>query len=54
MTRGAFIVFEGLDRCGKTTQINMLLSALRSKNIPCVEYTFPGIYYKISLLIIRS
>jgi dTMP kinase len=41
MNRGAFVVFEGLDRCGKTTQINMILSALRNRGVPCVEMTFP-------------
>ena len=42
MNRGAFIVFEGLDRCGKTTQINMLLQALANRGLSCVEMTFPG------------
>ncbi len=27
-TRGALIVFEGLDRCGKTTQTQLLLQHL--------------------------
>ena len=30
-TRGAFIVFEGLDRSGKTTQINNLIVYLNEK-----------------------
>ncbi|KAL9645019.1 hypothetical protein ABK040_004512 [Willaertia magna] len=38
--RGAFIVFEGLDRCGKTTQINLLVSAL-SKISTVHEISFP-------------
>jgi dTMP kinase len=29
--RGAFIVFEGIDRCGKTTQSNILVEHLRKK-----------------------
>lgn len=34
MPRGAFIVFEGADRSGKTTQTKRLTSALRSAGIP--------------------
>lgn len=29
VTRGAFILFEGVDRCGKTTQCKRLLEWLR-------------------------
>ncbi len=29
--RGALIVFEGLDRCGKTTQARMLAEAVAAK-----------------------
>jgi dTMP kinase len=31
MTRGAFIVFEGVDRCGKTTQCRKLVEALKTR-----------------------
>ncbi|KAL0483346.1 dTMP kinase [Acrasis kona] len=41
MIRGCFIVFEGLDRCGKTTQIDLLMKALVNKGVKCAEYTFP-------------
>lgn len=35
--RGAFIVFEGLDRCGKTTQADLL-----HKKIPnAIQLAFP-------------
>ncbi|KAG2392351.1 hypothetical protein C9374_012603 [Naegleria lovaniensis] len=40
-TRGAFIVFEGLDRCGKTTQTNLLLNFLKSKYSQVHETAFP-------------
>lgn len=29
-TRGLFIVFEGIDRCGKTTQVSLLVDYLQS------------------------
>ncbi len=31
MNRGAFILFEGIDRCGKTTQVSLLQSKLEAK-----------------------
>ena len=41
MKRGMFIVFEGIDRSGKTTQAHMLVDALRAGDI-AVEFTrFP-------------
>ncbi|CAB9515036.1 Thymidylate kinase [Seminavis robusta] len=40
-SRGAFIVMEGVDRCGKTTQCGLLLDQLRSDNIPAVAMRFP-------------
>ncbi|KAI5453786.1 Thymidylate kinase [Naganishia albida] len=38
--RGAFIVFEGLDRCGKTTQVEQLAEALRGegKEVRCMKF----------------
>lgn len=43
LSRGAFIVFEGLDRSGKTTQSARLLSRLRASGVPCVDavWRFP-------------
>lgn len=35
MERGKFIVFEGTDGSGKSTQAKMLLKYLAGKNIPC-------------------
>ena len=40
ITRGAFIVFEGVDRVGKSTQAVRLLEALRS-HYPAQLMTFP-------------
>ena len=40
--RGAFILFEGVDRCGKTTQTGKLIEFLRAQNIPCEHMRFPG------------
>lgn len=41
MARGAFIVFEGGDRCGKTTQCERLVDGLRKLGAPCVSVRFP-------------
>ncbi|GIL42652.1 hypothetical protein Vafri_597 [Volvox africanus] len=39
--RGALIVFEGIDRCGKSTQSSMLLGTLRSRRINVEHWRFP-------------
>mmetsp|Transcript_15948 Transcript_15948/g.34451 ORF Transcript_15948/g.34451 Transcript_15948/m.34451 type:complete len:261 (+) Transcript_15948:253-1035(+) len=39
--RGAFILFEGIDRCGKTTQCTKLVEYLRSKNVNAELWRFP-------------
>ncbi|KAF5283486.1 hypothetical protein FQR65_LT13874 [Abscondita terminalis] len=41
MTRGAFIVIEGIDRCGKTTQTMKLVESLKKKNIKAERMAFP-------------
>ncbi|KAJ3020770.1 hypothetical protein HKX48_000221 [Thoreauomyces humboldtii] len=39
--RGALIVFEGIDRSGKTTQTTALLSLLQSESVPAHLHRFP-------------
>ncbi|XP_067668895.1 thymidylate kinase-like isoform X2 [Haliotis asinina] len=39
--RGALVVFEGCDRCGKTTQSNKLLQKLTEEGIPVKLMKFP-------------
>jgi dTMP kinase len=41
-TRGKFITFEGLDGCGKTTQLEKLAEALREHGIDVVTTREPG------------
>jgi len=46
MTRGAFIVVEGLDRSGKSTQTTALCNRLTSLGKSVKLYNFPGEQYK--------
>ena len=39
--RGALIVFEGCDRAGKSTQLKLLVDALKQRNIPVEQRAFP-------------
>ena len=41
MKKGKFIVLEGLDGSGKTTQTNLLLNAVRAKGIATEFIHFP-------------
>lgn len=40
-SRGAFILFEGVDRCGKTTQCGKLVEALQARGVPAELWNFP-------------
>ena len=40
-SRGAFIVFEGIDRCGKTTQCARLVNKLLAAGIAATAMRFP-------------
>ncbi|CAN0421144.1 unnamed protein product, partial [Ectocarpus sp. 12 AP-2014] len=39
--RGAFILFEGVDRCGKTTQANLLVESLKQAGHDACFMRFP-------------
>ncbi|ONK57974.1 uncharacterized protein A4U43_C09F6340 [Asparagus officinalis] len=41
LSRGALIVFEGLDRSGKTSQSARLVSFLKEKGVPVEAWRFP-------------
>ena len=42
MARGKLIVFEGLDRAGKSTQCERLVEHLIERGIPVKHQRFPG------------
>lgn len=42
MQKGLFITFEGIDGCGKTTQLNLLAEYLKYKNLEVVITREPG------------
>jgi dTMP kinase len=49
--RGAFIVMEGVDRCGKTTQCGLLLKHLLSIGVAAAAMRFPDRTTSIGQLI---
>ncbi len=42
MTPGRFITFEGMDGCGKTTQLRILAANLRARGLTVTETVEPG------------
>lgn len=40
--RGAFIVLEGVDRCGKSTQVVKLVERLQAQGFAAEAIRFPG------------
>ncbi|XP_029032969.1 thymidylate kinase [Osmia bicornis bicornis] len=51
VARGALIVFEGCDRAGKSTQVKMLIEALKKRSIPTEARAFPDRTTPIGTLI---
>lgn len=45
--RGALIVFEGLDRSGKTTQVDRLIARLQKDGRKARLQKFPGEYSSV-------
>ena len=42
LSRGAFILFEGVDRCGKTTQASKLVESLNQSGVAARVVEIPG------------
>lgn len=45
--RAPFIVIEGLDRSGKSTQTALLLAQMEAAGMPAKLLKFPGIYLPV-------
>lgn len=53
MEKGKIIVLEGLDGCGKSTQLDLALKFLRENNIKCRTVSFPN-YEELSGKIVQQ
>ena len=42
LTKGKFITFEGIDGCGKSTQVKMLVEKLKQSNMDVITIREPG------------
>eukprot|EP01126_Amoeba_proteus_P030254 TRINITY_DN2997_c0_g1_i1.p1 TRINITY_DN2997_c0_g1~~TRINITY_DN2997_c0_g1_i1.p1 ORF type:complete len:185 (+),score=32.35 TRINITY_DN2997_c0_g1_i1:66-620(+) len=51
ITRGALVVFEGIDRCGKSTQSRRLVNNLNKKNLQAIHMRFPNRETQTGLLL---
>lgn len=47
VTRGAFIVLEGLDRSGKSTQVGLLEKRLKAEGREVRVMRFPGRFFPL-------
>ena len=57
MPKGCLVTFEGIEACGKSTQINLLYNYLIKKNVKCIKTREPGgtiLAEKIRKLIIKD
>ena len=57
MPKGCLVTFEGIEACGKSTQINLLYNYLIKKNVKCIKTREPGgtiLAEKIRKLIIND
>ena len=41
-SRGVFVTLEGVDGCGKSTQVGVLADALEAAGVPCLRLREPG------------
>ena len=49
LKRGAFLVFEGVDRCDKTTQTKLLVEKLKQDGRKVELMRFPGTFVSVHI-----